>query len=139
MYLISTENFYIANFAVPEIASLAITTLFQICAFLVFQGKIFAQPKISSLTKVSMAKKLPPFRLMLCFRIERGLHGILYCFGTALALHALNNFPSSKVGKLSLLLYQSNSDVKCSLKLTLGIPSGLHKMKLSLPHSQLRL
>ena len=36
MYLISTENFYIANFVVPEIASLDITTLFQICAFLVF-------------------------------------------------------------------------------------------------------
>ena len=39
MYLVSTENFYIANFAVPEIASLAITTLFQICAFLVFLGQ----------------------------------------------------------------------------------------------------
>lgn len=36
MYLIWTENFYIANFVVPEIASLDITTLFQICAFLVF-------------------------------------------------------------------------------------------------------
>lgn len=36
MYPISTENFYIANFALPEIASLAITTLSQIYAFLVF-------------------------------------------------------------------------------------------------------